>query len=463
MKKSISSIFALVGSLLIITFLSWAFSQHGTIGLYRVNGFFHWVFLLLGFIGLVLLLLAILLQWLKTKFKSRRLLWLSVLTILISIPAIIIPPVAFSYTSGVFSPGIGDTPPQILMADGTGANGVPDMSVVFNSKIATRNTLTWGLEGTMATLQEDILSRQHVFILRNLQPNSTYTYQVNSGPYIPFTTPPVDGSLHFAVASDAHFGAGNARNDLTAEMLDEIASPANDFNMFFFLGDLVEYGFQRNQWQQAFKTLSRTTSVIPTRFAAGNHDTLFSGFNNYTHYCYPEEMNVQTGSRLWYRIDIGKVHFLILDLEWSAESFTPAQAAWLETQLMSIPVDDWKIVMSHGFYYASGLEMNGWNWYDNAETIDKLTPLFNKYKVDLVLSGHKHSPELLQNSGIVYAICGPFGGLPDPASTYISPSSIWEKSGGDGFIDATLSGEQCDLIFRNYNFEVLKTYTFNKN
>jgi UDP-2,3-diacylglucosamine pyrophosphatase LpxH len=459
MKKSISSIFALVGSLLIIAFLSWAFSQHGTIGLYRVNGFFRWVLILFGLLGLVLLLLALSFQW--SKVRGWR--WLAVITILISLPALVIPPVAFYYLNGVFSPGIGDTPPQILMADGTGAYGIPDMSLVFNTEIATRNKLIWGREDTTATLQEDTSSKRHVFILRNLQPNSIYTYQVNSGPIISFNTPAVDGSLHFAVASDAHFGAGTARNNLTAEMLGEIASPANDFDTFFFLGDLVEYGFLRNQWQQAFQAFTPVTSAIPTRFVAGNHDTLYSGFNHYKNYCYPEEMDMQTGSRLWYRIDIGNVHFLILDLEWSAESFTPAQAAWLETQLVSIPVDDWKIVMSHGFYYASGLEMNGWKWYDNYETIEQLTPIFNKYKVDVVFSGHKHSLELLQNSGIVYAVCGAFGGLPDPASTYTSPSSIWDRNGKYGFIDATLSGEQCNLIFRNYNYEVLKTYTFNKN
>jgi hypothetical protein len=462
-KISLSVIPALVGFLLIIAFLAWAFSRHGTIGLYRVNGVFHWIFLLLGFFGLVLLLLALLFQWLKTRDKSRRLLWFSVLIILISLPALIIPPLAYSYVNGAFSPGIGDTPPQIIMADGKGAYGIPDMAVVFNTETATTNKLTWGQVSSMMTFGEDTPSQQHVFKLRNLKPDSTYLYQVNNSPLVTFTTPAADGSLHFAVASDAHYGAGTARNDLTAEMLGEIAKPANDFNMFFFLGDLVEHGFRKDQMQQAFKAFAPVTSVIPTRFTAGNHDTLFSGFSNYKNYCYPEKMGAQTGSRLWYRLDMGNVHFLVLDVEWSAESFTPAQAAWLEAQLKSIPADDWKIVMSHGFYYSSGLEMYGWKWYDNSETVARLAPLFNKYRVNLVFSGHKHDLELLQNSGVVYAICGAFGGLPDPAGTYISPSSIWEKSGEYGFIDVTLNGKQCSLVFRDYDFEVLKTYTFSKN
>jgi len=463
MKKFVPTILALFGSLLIFSFMAWVFNLHGTIGLYRVNGLFHRLFLILGFFGLALLLLALLYQWLKSRLKSRGLRWLSILIIVLSLPAIIIPSVAFSYVNGAFSSGIGNTPSQLLIADGTGAYDIPDIAVVFNTEAATTNTLTWGQEDAMTTLNEDKAPKQHVFMLRNLKPDSTYSYKVNGGQVVCFTTPPAGESLHFAVASDAHFGASDAHNELTAQMLAEISNTANDFDMFFFLGDLVEYGFQSNQWQQAFEALSPTTSVIPVRFAAGNHDTLFSGFNNYKNYCYPAGMELQTGSRLWYRIDIGKVHFLILDLEWSAESFTSAQAAWLEAQLRSIPADNWKIVMSHGFYYASGVEMNGWKWYDNPETIELLTPLFEEYKVDLVFSGHDHQLELLQNSGVIYTICGAFGGLPDPERTYTSPSSLWYLSGEYGFIDITLSGNQCNLIFRSSDFEAIKTFTFDKS
>lgn len=463
MKKSVPTILALLGSLLISSFLAWAFSLHGTIGLYRVNGLFQRLFLILGFFGLALLLLAVLYQRLKSRLNSRGLRWLPVLIVVLSVPAIIVPCFAFCYVNDVFSSGIGDTPPQLLVADGTGAYDIPDIAVVFNTEVATTNTLTWGQEDTIVTLNEDKASKQHVFMLRNLEPDSTYSYRVNDGQVVYFTTPPAGELLHFAVASDAHFGASTSRNDLTTQMLAEISNTTNDYDMLFFLGDLVDYGFQNNQWQRAFEAFSPTTSVIPVRFAVGNHDTLFSGLNDYEDYCYPAAIELQTGSRLWYRIDVGKVHFLILDLEWSAESFTSAQATWLEAQLRSIPADDWKIVMSHSFYYASGLEADGWKWHDNPETIALLTPLFEEYKVDLVFSGHDHHLELLENSGVVYAICGAFGGLPDPERTYTSPSSLWYLSGEYGFVDVSLGGNQCNLIFRNSNFEVLKTFTLNKN
>ncbi len=38
MKKAIPAILTLTGTLFVALFLAWAFSLHGTIGLFRVNG-----------------------------------------------------------------------------------------------------------------------------------------------------------------------------------------------------------------------------------------------------------------------------------------------------------------------------------------------------------------------------------------------------------------------------------------
>jgi hypothetical protein len=225
----------------------------------------------------------------------------------------------------------------------------------------------------------------------------------------------------------------------------------------------VEHGFSSSQWGEAFNAFSTTTSIVPTRYAIGNHESIFAGLSRYENYTYPVGMDVQTGSRLWYRIDLGNVHFLVLDIEWSSESYTTAQADWLEAQLKDIPANDWKIVVSHGFYYASGSVIDGWKWYDNTETIDALTPLFEKYDVDLVLSGHNHQMELLQYDGVTYAICGAFGGLPDQMRTYTSPASLWYLNGAYGFLDASINGDQCTVTFRDSNNTGLKTFTVDKH
>ncbi len=109
-------------------------------------------------------------------------------------------------------------------------------------------------------------------------------------------------------------------------------------------------------------------------------------------------------------------------------------------------------MVSHGFYYASGSFDDGWQWYDNPETIDALTPLFEKYGVDLVLSGHDHQMELLQHNGVTYASCGAFGGLPDAMRTYTSPVSLWYLNGTYGFADITINGNQGTIVFRDSDY-----------
>jgi hypothetical protein len=245
-------------------------------------------------------------------------------------------------------------------------------------------------------------------------------------------------------------------------MADQIADPDHKLDYFFSLGDLVEYGASDKQWIEAFRFLSAITSTIPTGFAAGNHDTLFTGIDRYSYFCAPPGVISSSDSRLYYRIDSGSVHFLVLDLEWSAECYTAQQAAWLETQLKSIPDGDWKIVMSHGFYYASGYNFHGRAWYDNPDTIQALTPLFEKYKVDMVFSGHDHHMELLQKSGVTYVICGGFGGLPDPEREYVSPASLWYMSGQFGFMDVTIKENTATLIFRSPEYQELKSFTLQK-
>ena len=283
-----------------------------------------------------------------------------------------------------------------------------------------------------------------------------------SPPQLPVRQP-LPGALHFAVGSDAHFGAGSNSPAETAKMLKQIADPSNRYDLFFFLGDLVQFGFLDSQWKEALRAFSEVSSAVPTRFAPGNHDTLFSGLKHYESYCSPPSAGAPGNSRLWYRLDVGKIHFLVLDIEWSAESYTAEQANWLESQLQSIPAEDWKIVMSHGFYYASGTVYQGWKWYDNPETISRLTPLFEKYAVDLVFSGHNHDLEFLQKSGVTYAVCGGFGGIPDPPRTYTSSASLWYLAGQSGFVEVELTGNQAAVDFRGPDSNLIKSFSWIKS
>jgi len=464
MKRKLFFWLAVFAGALMFVFVGWAFSQHGTIGLFRVNGTFQKLFIILGLFGLVLLGLTFLERRLQSRQQKRSTHILSFSVRGMTLVGIVIFVFAFFYVGIIPGPMRAGEAPQLLIEDGSGINDVPNLAVTFRTQSLTSNTVQWGQGNSTVTLNEAKPSLEHIFSLNDLQPDTNYWYQVNAGQKKYFSTPPANGmGLHFAVASDAHFGAGDSRNDLTAKMLQQIADPINKYNLFFSLGDLVDYGFKDAQWQEALQTMSLNTSSIPVKYTAGNHDTLLGGLNRYETYCDPKGMPLQSGTQLWQRIDVGTVHFLVIDLEWSAESFNTAQSEWLEKQLVGTPQDDWTIVMGHGFYYASGAIVDGWKWYDNPETISKLSPLFEKYGVDMVFSGHDHQLELLQKSGVTYVICGTFGGTLESGRQYVSPESIWYASNDYAFADVTITGANAKLIFRDPDGKEINSFVIPKH
>ncbi len=380
--------------LLIIGLLSWLFTLHGTLAMVETDGLVRAVFIFIGAIGLLLLGLAAWRLYLTLKAKNRSARWLTAPVIILIVIGLVIPVAGFGYATSFPPSSIGDLPPHQILSD-----GVP----------------------------------------LDLKDSQTLVPE-----------------LHFAAASDAHFGAGTNSPDETAKMIQYIADPTNKFDCFFSVGDLVEMGSSNRQWREAFLALDPITSRMPIGFVPGNHDTLFTGLGNYTAYCSPGN------PRLYYRTDIGKIHLLVLDIEWSAETYTAEQALWLEEQLNSIPIDEWKIILSHGYYYSSGFNYHGRLWADNQDTIQKLTPLFEKYKVGLVFTGHDHQLEFLQHNGVSYVTCGGFGGILDPEREYTSPASLWYLSGQFGFADVSINGDEAAVTFRSPDSKDLKSFTVKK-
>ncbi len=462
-RKSLWFGLVAAGTLLLIAFIIWAFSQHGTAGLFEVSGMYRSVFIIFFCLVIALPLLAVLDVYLGSRKPAGKIRLPSAYIYVIAIIAIILPSALMGWLAPQQSQRAGDKAVQLLMADGTGKYGIPNLAVTFWTIDPTQNALKWGEKDISNIVKENKASQQHAFMLRDLQPATGYQYSLNDAKPVQFVSMPGKGQpLHFAMGSDAHFGADTARNDLTRQMLQQIADPAHNYQAFFFLGDLVQNGFNDAHWKDAIQALSATTSIMPSRIVVGNHDTLFGGVNLYEEYMSPQPMELQSGSRLWQRIDSGNVHFLLLDLEWGTEAYTPEQAAWLEKQLSNIPARDWRIVMNHCYYYSSGTYQEMYPWFDDKNMIEKLVPLFEKYHVNLVFSGHNHQLELLQKNNITYVICGAFGGIPDPERTYISPASTWYKANQQAFMDVTVSQDTATLIFRDPDYKELKSLTVSR-
>lgn len=444
-------VFVIAAPLLTAAMLVWSLSFHNTAGFYRVTRPIQPALVFMMLFSLVPAILTGMNARLNMNptIRSR----LVRLTATLAIFGVILPVTGFSYFGGYSFIETGNKPVQLLVLDQTGKNGVPDIAVTFWTQHPSTNTLKWDSGTSSGIVAKSIPVRSHYFALRDLPYETEVSYKVNQGETRRFRTPPKPGQpLRFAVASDAHFGAGNNRPDLTIKMLKQITDPQNRFSLFLFIGDLVEHGYNDAHWHEALSTFTSCTSSIPSLFAAGNHDAIMGGLRRFQDY-------LSAGGRvasLWRRVDVSGVHFFVLDREWNDDSIPPDRKTWLERELATIPPGDWTVVISHAYYYASGGVYNWYPWYDDETAIRELVPLFEKYDVDLVFSGHAHQLELLQKNGVTYVICGAFGGIPDPPRTYTSSASIWYAQGQYGYVDVTL-GSSADVVFRDANGKILKS------
>ncbi|EXJ73453.1 uncharacterized protein A1O5_03213 [Cladophialophora psammophila CBS 110553] len=199
--------------------------------------------------------------------------------------------------------------------------------------------------------------------------------------------------------------------------------------------------------------------------------TNFTGYRN--HFRMPSAESGGTGN-FWYSFDHGMTHFVQVDTETDlghgfvapdepggveGEDSGPfnttidAQTKWLEADLASVnrTATPWVIVAGHRPWYLSNANDSGticWTCKDVFE------PLYIKYGVDLVLSGHAH----------VYERQNPLAnGIMDPAGLN-NPKAPWYiTNGAAGHYDGLDNLQYPLMDYSRFGLDTLnKTYGWSK-
>ena len=263
------------------------------------------------------------------------------------------------------------------------------------------------------------------------------------------TVPPL---THIAVSSDPHWNADKANPQERTAIMQNVNS--RKYDAFFILGDISDEGDIKDGYEPVVADINKYLPDTPVRLIMGNHDSLVDA-----KWIFQTYFNGSATAPLYYRMDSDttattgcKTHFIVLNLLWGTEDFSSAQKNWLVKQLEEIPQSDTVIVMSHCFYVSSGYIDKEFNthWYDLPSMMEKLCPIFEKYHVDLVLSGHNHLMNVLEKDGVTYAICGAMGGPLDIEDDYDSPYSKWEVNTKHGWLDMTLGSDKIALVYYDF-------------
>jgi 3',5'-cyclic AMP phosphodiesterase CpdA len=199
------------------------------------------------------------------------------------------------------------------------------------------------------------------------------------------------GSLKFAAIGDN--GTGDTpQYDVGRQMVTAHATFA--FDLVIMLGDNMYGGQSPQDFVQKFEKPYAELLAAGVKFQAslGNHDR-------------PDNVSYKfynMGGQRYYSYARNNVRFFVLD----STQIDPKQLEWLEGALRDAK-EDWKIPYFHHPLYSDAAR--------HGSSVDLrvlLEPLFTKYGVNVVFSGHDHVYERIKpQKGIYYFVSGSAGQL----------------------------------------------------
>jgi len=287
----------------------------------------------------------------------------------------------------------------------------------------------------------------HELTVGELRPGHRYRYEVTcegssvgGGEFA--TAPEADAPFMFVVF-------GDSRSVATAHgsVVERIRSEVPDF--LVGTGDIVNEGGIESDWQTFFDIEAPLLADHVLFPVVGNHDRQGRGrtADNYRRYfSLPEN---SPDPERYYAFTWGNARFLMLDSNTSSFSMTD-QTAWIEKQLQAAHADPRiRHIFVSMHHPPFSVALHG----GHEELRDAWTPLFEKYRVTAVFSGHDHCYERMFSNNVHYFVAGG-GGAPlyprsrRPSKRDVDALRYYERV--NHYLRIHISGEFVEIsAFRN--------------
>lgn len=227
----------------------------------------------------------------------------------------------------------------------------------------------------------------HSARFEGLKPSTQYVYRVGDGvnwsEWIVFRT----ASEKAEPFSFIYFG--DAQNDLKqhwSRVIRGAYSYAPSARFIIHAGDLINRADEDAEWGEWFRAGGWVNAMVPSLPTPGNHEyaRTTEGNRRVSLHWRPQftlpENGVPGLEETCYHVDYQGVRVVSLNSNERQEE----QVAWLEKVLGDNP-NRWTVLTFHHPIYSSA------RGRDNAKLRDLWQPVFDKYKVDIVLQGHDHT------------------------------------------------------------------------
>ena len=241
--------------------------------------------------------------------------------------------------------------------------------------------------GSMRSFTDGALTEFHTMTLTGLAPDTEYSYVVTANGRAltggdTFRTLPAPGSsrIEFVAVGDSGIDDPVSRAVRSRWLATGAPMGLRLGDIAYDSGHPVEY--DRNYYG-VYRDFVRQAFDFPT---VGNHDAYTArGAAYLASFFTPRDF--PGGKGRYFAFEAGPALFVSLDVFTSAYGPGSAQRGWLEQVLASSRMP-WKFVIMHWGPYccAKGHE-------SNLKARESLSPLFERYGVDVVFAGHNHGYE----------------------------------------------------------------------
>lgn len=341
------------------------------------------------------------------------------------------------------------------------------MAITWSADSPNKGIVKYGIDRGLSASQnttpkysESAKMYIHKVTLAHLKPNTIYYYRCGSdkgwSETYSFKTAPVLGSqgkFTVGVWCDTQDNEFNTKFEKT----DSIAQKMLKYPLQFTIhaGDIVNNGSMVPSWVRLYNIIQPVNATLPFMPVTGNHDVDNNAQDTGYQKPFPvfyDFLNLPRNNTD-YSFNYGNTHFVAISsghakgveeahrTDWRYGKESP-EYNWLEKDLAAACQNKkiiWIIVYMHHPAYSYGWShVQGWQ--------DRITPLLDKYNVDLALAGHRHVYErhwaIRDNNvipqvdshvynkanGTVYVTNGTAGGSPQGLGGADMPSMVFTSS-----------------------------------
>jgi len=315
---------------------------------------------------------------------------------------------------------IGNTGGDATLTRGPYMNSALQNSIVirWRTDIPTNTKVSYGdAPGNLTqSYIDNTVTTEHIATLTGLTINTLYYYSIGSTTQVLQgdgnnrfkTMPPAGSTQKIRIMAMGDMG-NNSTNEINVRNAYLNFNGSNYTDGWLLLGDNAysngtDAEYQNNFFNVYQGSLTKNHVLWP---APGNHDYANSAARQADHnipyydiFTLPsagQAGGVSSGTEAYYSYNYGNVHFVALDsYGWEAgntrlyDTLGP-QAVWLKQDLAN-NAQPWTVIYFHHPPYTKGSH-NSDTENELINMRQRMVPIFERYKVDLVLSGHSHAYE----------------------------------------------------------------------